>query len=134
MHNIQRLISVIMLFFAAFSMVASSALPHHHHDDGSICIAIGSESDAAETENHSSGEGCSDDCAMNIDLLQDASQLGHASKVGFIPTLVVTLSWDYALLPEPQESNHTTSFIYIERGCNGIVCSPCGLRAPPYMA
>lgn len=123
-----------MLFFAAFSMVASAALPHHHHDDGSICIALGDESNATDSEGHSSSEGCSDDCAMNINLLQDASQLGHASKAGFIPTLVAILSWDYALLPEPQESSSTTSFIYVERGSNGIVCLPCGLRAPPYVA
>lgn len=133
MHNIQRLVSIIMLLVATFSMVASSALPHHHHDDGSICIAIGNNNSNSDAESHSS-EGCSDDCAMNVDLLQDASQLGHASKAGFIPTLVAILSWDNTLLPEPQEQSLTTHFIYVKHAYKSIVCSLNGLRAPPYAA
>ena len=133
MHNARRLISVIMMFFAAFAMVASSALPHHHHDDGSICIILEKEStdEGAHSHGHNS---CDDDCAMNIDLLQDASQLGHASNAGFIPTLVAILSWDNSQHPEPQEFKTSTSFIYIERAINDIVCSTYGLRAPPFVA
>lgn len=133
MHNIQRLISVIMLFFATFAMVASSALPHHHHDDGSICITLEKESTDDGEHNHAHN-GCDDDCAMNIDLVQDASQLGHASKAGFFPTLVAVLSWDYSLLPEPQEHRTSASFIYIEHAYAGIVGSTYGLRAPPHVA
>lgn len=133
MHNIQRLVSIIMLLLATFSMVASSALPHHHHDDGSICIPLENDATHADGEGHSS-EGCSDDCAMNVDLLQDASQLGHASKIGFIPTLVAIISWDNSLLPEPQEQRATTHPIYIRHAYESIVCSLYGLRAPPYVA
>lgn len=133
MHNIQRFISVIAMFFATFAMVASSALPHHHHDDGSICITLDNSLNDTEEHQHSHN-GCDDDCAMNVNLIQDASQLGHASKSGFIPMLVATLSWDYSLLPKPEEKYARNPFIYIEHAFKCDIYLPCGMRAPPMTA
>lgn len=114
-------------------LFATSIIPHHHHDDGSICISLEMDRDLSNEHNHSHN-GCDNDCAMNIDVVQDANQPGHASKAWLLPILSAVILWDNTLIPSPEESNHKTNFIYIEHATPGIVCHSCGLRAPPAMA
>lgn len=118
---------------AALLMVTTSMLPHHHHDDGNICLVLDWNNDTEQTHNHSHNS-CDNDCAMNIENIQDASQPGHAIKVWYIPSITAILAWDNSLLPEPDEKRISQQFHYILPYDAGIVCLPCGLRAPPAMA
>ena len=133
MSNTKRLIAVIAMMCAAMLMVTTSMLPHHHHDGGAICLSLDWHSDNEAEHNHSHNA-CTDDCAMNVEIIQDASQPGHAMKVWFIPSLTAILSWDNTLLPDPDEKRITQLFYYILPCDAGIVGSPCGLRAPPAVA
>lgn len=133
MNNTKRLIAIVAMICATFLMVATSALPHHHHDDGAICLTLDWCQDDAAEHSHSHNS-CDDDCAMNIDLLQDASQIGHASKVGLIPQLVAILTWDNLLFTEPEVPVNNMTFFFIERLYHGIVVEQRGLRAPPSVA
>lgn len=133
MYNIKHSIAIITMMCATLLMVATSMLPHHHHDDGSICIAMNVSDDNEDGHNHSHN-GCNDDCAMNIDVIQDASQPGHASKAWLIPSFTAILSWNNTLLPDPEEKRITHLYYYILPYNTGFVGSPCGLRAPPTMA
>ncbi len=133
MYNAKHVIAILSLLCATFLMVTTSILPHHHHDDGSICLVWNSDNDKGEAHDHSHN-GCDDDCAMNIDIVQDASQPGHASKVWLIPSLTAILAWDNTQLPDPDVKRITTLFYYLLPCDAGIVGSPCGLRAPPVKA
>ncbi len=133
MYNTKHMIAIISMLCATLLMLTTSMLPHHHHDDGSICIIWNADNDNNEGHNHSHN-GCDDDCAMNIDIVQDASQPGHASKVWFIPSMTAILAWDNALLPDPEVTCVTTLFYYLLPCDTGIVGSLCGLRAPPAVA
>lgn len=130
MYKMKRLISIVAMMCAAFLMVATSALPHHHHDDGNICLIL--DIGKSSNDNHEHGHnGCDDDCAMNINLVQDASQIGHASKAGLIPQLSAILDWNISIVPEPEISSAPLIYLYIEHAYHGIVGTSCGLRAPP---
>lgn len=133
MYKTKRLISAIALVIATFLMVATAALPHHHHDDGMICLHLdmGHDDEAAHDHGHN---GCNEDCAMNVDLIQDASQIGHASKAGLIPVITAIITWDNALLPIPNECDNISPTIYIEHPYKCIVSTLHGLRAPPSLA
>lgn len=122
-----------MLMFATLMIVASSVVPHHHNEDGGICLILDMCNDNTDGHNHACSD-CDSDCAMNIDLMQDASQIGHASKAGFIPQLIAILSANCSLLPEPVELSTTFSFIYIAHAYHDYIGLSCGLRAPPAVA
>lgn len=130
MHNLKHVISVCFLMLSALFIVTTSIIPHHHCDDGSICLILDMHND----EHHHNSSGCDDNCAMNVELIQDATQIGHASKAGFIPQLIAILPSQGSLLPEPIEQSTTLSFVFILYAYHDIIGSSCGLRAPPTMA
>ncbi len=133
MYNLKRILSISLMLFATFMIVASSVLPHHHTEDGGICLILDLCNDNNAEHNH----GCSDcdgDCAMNINLIQDTSQIGHASKAGLIPQLIAILSTGCSILPEPIELSTTFSFVYITHAYQDYIGLSCGMRAPPAVA
>ena len=133
MYKLKEILSVALLIFATLMIVASSVVPHHHNEDGGICLILDWCNDNAAGHNHGSSD-CDGDCAMNIDLIQDASQIGHASKAGFIPQLIAILSTYSSILPEPIELSISFPFIYITHAYQDYIGLSCGLRAPPAVA
>ncbi len=135
MRRPKRYIAVISLLCVCFLMLATTVIPHHHHDDGSICIVLtGEEAEAAEDEPASHG-GCRDNCMMQLGAMLDAFlHGGHDVKMGLQPLVLAAVVWDSPLLPPVDEYKSYTSFIYIEQHCRCVVCSLCGLRAPPTVA
>ena len=133
MYNLKQILSIVFLMFATLMIVASSVVPHHHTEDGGICLILDLCNDDNAGHNHACSD-CDSDCAMSIDLMQDASQIGHASKAGFIPQLIAILSTNSSILPEPVELTTTFSFVYITHAYHDYVGMSCGLRAPPAVA
>ena len=119
--------------FATLLIVTTSIVPHHHCDDGGICLIMDISNDKESEHNHGNNN-CEDNCAMNIDLMPEASQIGHASKSGFIPQLIAIVSVYCSALPKPIEQPATSSFVYIIHAYHDIIGSSCGLRAPPMAA
>ena len=132
-YNMKRILSICMLMLATLLTVASSVVPHHHNEDGDICIIMDMCNDKDTNHGHASSD-CEDDCAMNIDLMQDASQIGHASKTGLIPQLIAILASNASLLPEPIEQSTTCLFVYILHTYHDYIGLSCGMRAPPAVA
>ena len=133
MYNLKHILSIGLLMFATFMIVASSVIPHHHTEDGGICLILDFCNDNNAEHNHGCSD-CDSDCAMNIDLMQDASKIGLASKAGFIPQLIAILSTGSSILPDPIELSTTFSFIYITHAYHDYVGLSCGMRAPPAVA
>ena len=132
-YKMKRILSICMLMLATLFTVASSVVPHHHNEDGGICIIFDLCNDDNAEHSHSHSN-CDDDCAMNIDLIQDASQIGHASKAGLIPQFTAILASNASLLPEPIEQSTTFPFVYILHAYHGYIGLSCGMRAPPAVA
>lgn len=132
-YNMKRILSICILMLATLLTVASSVVHHHHNEDGGICIILDLCNDN-DTEHSHSHSDCEDDCAMNIDLMQDASQIGHASKAGLIPQLIAILASNASLLPEPVEQSTTFQFVYIQHAYHDYIGLSCGMRAPPAVA
>ena len=122
-----------MLMLATLLAVASSIVPHHHSEDGGICIIL-DLCDGNDTEHSHGHNDCESDCAMNIDLMRDASQVGHASKASLIPQLIAILASNASLLPEPIEELSTFRFVYIPQPYHDYIGLSCGMRAPPVVA
>ncbi|MBR2378814.1 MAG: hypothetical protein IKA91_05195 [Bacteroidaceae bacterium] len=133
MYNLKHILSIGLLMFATFMIVASSVMPHHHTEDGGICLILDFCNDNNAEHNHGCSD-CDSDCAMNIDLMQDASKIGHASKAGLIPQLIAILSTGSSILPDPIELSTTFSFFYVTHAYQDYISLSCGLRAPPVVA
>ena len=130
MHKPKHYIAVISLICACFLMLTTTVLPHHHHDDGHICLVFGnvSDIDSGHTDDTS---GCDDDCLMKLGAVQDASLIGHSLKIALHPVVWIAVLWDAAAVPDIEEHKVCSPFVYIEHPCKCIVCTLCGLRAPP---
>ena len=133
MYNLKQILSIGLLMFATLMIVASSVVPHHHNEDGGICLILDLCNDDNAGHNHACSD-CDSDCAMSIDLMQDASQIGYASKVGFIPQLIAILSTYSSILPEPIKLSISFPFFYITHAYQDYIGLSCGLRAPPAVA
>lgn len=133
MYKAKRYIAIVVMMCATLLMVATSTLRHHHHDDGAICLILDWGHDNESEHNHPHNS-CNDDCAMNVELQQDASQIGYASKAGLTPQLIAVIGGDNSLVPNPTLSESRLIFFYIEHRYYGIVVEQHMLRAPPSIA
>lgn len=131
MHLSKRHIAFLSLLCACFLMLATTVLPHHHHDDGRICFALVDISHAAQ-EHSGDASACHDGCLMKLGVAKDVSLSDFGSK-GALFAWVAVLP-DLVSVPDAGVRKVASPYIYIESPCKCIVCTLCGLRAPPLWA
>lgn len=130
MQSLKRHIAIVSLFIACFVGVTTMVLPHHHHHDGRICLIWGSN--MAGEKSHDTGEPLScNDCPLKMQALQNAQQsTTHGNdRDGILPMMAVL--WNSVELPEIDEHGIIPYYIDKEQHCMCVVCTLCGLRAPP---
>lgn len=112
-------------------MLATTVLPHHHHDDGRICFAVSDISHAGH-EHSGDASACHDGCLMKLGVAKDVLLSDFGSKEASFAWVAVLP--DLLSVPDAGERKIASPYIYIESPCKCIVCTLCGLRAPPFGA
>lgn len=134
MYQQKRHIAIISLICSCLVMLTTTILPHHHHDDGHICLALGDTSHTHSGHDDDTSA-CDDSCLMKLGVLREISQIAADSKIALHQIAWVAILYSQLSVPDAGECKTFSSpYIYIEKPCKCVVCTHCGLRAPPATA